>query len=278
MTGRGGVRQMRRPGIHGSGHLGETRDRRVLARWSDGLDGRTAVDVGEAHLLHRVQVVEVAPVLLEAVRRRQRRGVVAQVVLAEFAGGVAEIVQELGERRGSRPQVRRAARQLRWDHAGAQRIHAREEGIAPGGAALHGHIVHEDRAFAPDAVDVGRFTDHQTPVIDARLHPADVVTHDEQDIRLLRVGCPCVARSQASRQYQGSARRPRRCAYPELSIGTHLRLLLSTACQPGKTARCTRQRRPVKSRVTADRPGLYHALRHGPAAFLPIGPLGFLRY
>ena len=35
--------------------------------------GRRRVDVREAHLLHRVEVIEVAPVFLEAVRRRQRR-------------------------------------------------------------------------------------------------------------------------------------------------------------------------------------------------------------
>ena len=130
-------------------------------------------------------MIEIAPVFLEAVRRRQRLGVVAQMVLAELAGVVAEIEQELGERRGAGPQIGRAARQLRRDHAGAQRIHAGEEGIAPGGAALHGDVVHEDRAFLADAVDVGRFTDHQAAVVDARLHPADVVAHDEEDVGLL---------------------------------------------------------------------------------------------
>ena len=107
---------------------------------------------------------------------------VAQVVLAELAGGVAEIEQELGERRSAGPQIGRAAGQLRRDHAGAQRIHAGEEGIAPGGAALHGDVVHEDRAFVADAVDVGRFADHQAAMVDARLHPADVVAHDEEDV------------------------------------------------------------------------------------------------
>jgi hypothetical protein len=73
------------------------------------LDIRVFVDVGEAHLLHGIEVIEVAPILLKAMRRRQRRGVVAQVVLAELAGGVAQIDQELGERRGAGPQVGRAA-------------------------------------------------------------------------------------------------------------------------------------------------------------------------
>src|SRR5206468_7955660 len=41
------------------------------AWWHDGLRGRVAVDIREAHLLHGVQVIEVPPELLEAVRRRQ---------------------------------------------------------------------------------------------------------------------------------------------------------------------------------------------------------------
>ena len=171
--------------IHGAGNLGQAGDRRVLARRRDALLERGLVDVGEAHPLHRVQVVEVAPELLEAVRRRQRLGVVAQVVLAELAGVVAEIEQELGERRRAGPQLGRAAGQLRRDHAGAQRMHAGEEGVAPGGAALLGVVVHEDRALVADAVDVRRLPDHQAAVVDARLHPADVVAHDEQDVGFL---------------------------------------------------------------------------------------------
>ncbi len=175
----------RRFGIHGAWNLRHAGDQRVLARRSDALRVRVLVDVGEADLLHRVQVIEVAPILLESVRCREGLGMVAEVVLAELAGGVTEIQQELGERRGSRSQVGRAARQLRRDHTRAQRIHAGEEGISSGRAALHGNIVHEDRALVPDPVDVGRLADHQTAVIDARLHPADVVTHDEQDVGFL---------------------------------------------------------------------------------------------
>ena len=56
-----------------------------LHRRHDGLLGRAAVDVREADLLHRVEVVEVAPELLEAVRGRQRIRMIAEVVLAELA-------------------------------------------------------------------------------------------------------------------------------------------------------------------------------------------------
>ena len=67
------------------------------------------VDVGEAHLLHGIEVIEITPVLLEAMRGRQGLGGVAEVVLAELAGVVAEVEQELGDRRRPGPQLGRAA-------------------------------------------------------------------------------------------------------------------------------------------------------------------------
>jgi hypothetical protein len=134
------------------------------------------------HPLHGVEVIEIAPEFLETVRRRQGIGVVAEMVLAELAGGVAEIAQEPCERRRSGPQIGWAARELRRYHARAQRIHAGEEGIASRRAALLGIVSHEDRAFIADAVDVGCFPNHPPAVIDARLHQADVITHDEKDL------------------------------------------------------------------------------------------------
>ena len=148
------------------------------------MHARALVDVGEAHALHRIEVIQVAPELLEAVRGRQCVGVVAEMILAELAGVVTEIEQELGKRRGARLQIGRATRQLRGDHAGAQRVHAGEEGVPACRAALLGVIGHEDRAFVADAIDVGRFADHQATMVDARLHPTNVVTHDEENVGL----------------------------------------------------------------------------------------------
>ncbi len=45
---------------------------------------------------------------------------IAEVVLAELARGVAQVLEESGEARGAWPQVGKAARQLRRDHAGAR--------------------------------------------------------------------------------------------------------------------------------------------------------------
>src|SRR5262249_57053476 len=87
--------------------------RRVLAWRRDLLFRRGLVDIEKAHLLHRIQVIQVAPELLEAMRGRQRVGVVTEMVLAELAGVVAEVHQELGECRRAGPQVGRATGELR---------------------------------------------------------------------------------------------------------------------------------------------------------------------
>ncbi len=99
-------------GIHRAGNLGQAGDRRVSARRRDRLLGWGLVDVGEAHPLHRIEVIQIAPVFLEAVRGRQRVGVIAEMVLAELAGVVAEIEQEPGEATASRSAGRMGCREF----------------------------------------------------------------------------------------------------------------------------------------------------------------------
>ena len=82
-------------------------------------------------------------------------------------------------------------------------MHAGEEGIASGRAALLGVVVGEQRAFVADLVDVRRLSDHQATVIDARLHVADIVAHDEEDVWFLLLLCTC----RCARDYRGSSYR-----------------------------------------------------------------------
>jgi hypothetical protein len=95
ITGRGGGQASSliscRLGIDSAGNLRQAGDGRVLARRSDGLLGRRLVDIREAHPLHGVEVIEIAPEFVEPMRGGQRIGMVAQMVLAELAGVVAEI-------------------------------------------------------------------------------------------------------------------------------------------------------------------------------------------
>jgi len=53
---------------------------------------RGLVYVREAHLLHGIEVIKIAPIFLEPVRRGERFGGIAEMVLAELAGAVAEVV------------------------------------------------------------------------------------------------------------------------------------------------------------------------------------------
>ena len=65
--------------------------------------------VGQLRLFFGVEVIEVAEELVEAVHGRQKLVAVAEVVLAELAGGVAERLEQLGNRRVLRLQADRRA-------------------------------------------------------------------------------------------------------------------------------------------------------------------------
>jgi hypothetical protein len=82
-------------------------------------------------------------------------------------------------------------------------VHAGEEGVAPRRAALLGIVGHEDRTLSSDAIDVGRFPDGKAAVVDARLHPADVVAHDEKDVGFADLCLRC-RREQQYRQRGGT--------------------------------------------------------------------------
>ena len=83
------------------------------ARAPLGLERRVLRVVGQLRLFLGVEVVEVAEELVEAVDRRQRLVAVADVVLAELAGRVAEALEQPADRTGragSCPSARRGSR------------------------------------------------------------------------------------------------------------------------------------------------------------------------
>ena len=143
--------------------------------------------VGVLRLLLGVEVVEVAEELVEPVDRRQELVAVAEVVLAELAGGVALRLEQVGERRVLLGQPFLRARQADLQQAGAEARLAGDERRAPRRAGLLGVVVGEDRAFLRDAVDVGRAVAHHAAVVGADVPVADVVAEDDQDVRLLRL-------------------------------------------------------------------------------------------
>ena len=94
--------------------------------------------VRQFRLFLGVQVVEVAVELVKAVHGGQEFVAIPQVVLAELAGGIAERLEQLGDRRVFLLQSRRRARQADLGHARAQAGLAGDERRPAGRAALLG--------------------------------------------------------------------------------------------------------------------------------------------
>ena len=105
------------------------------ARAELGAVGRVLRIVGQLRLLLGVEVVEVAEELVEAVDRRQRLVAVADVVLAELAGGVAEVLEQAADRGIELAHAHRRAGEADLGEAGADAVLAGEERRAAGGAA-----------------------------------------------------------------------------------------------------------------------------------------------
>ena len=57
----------------------------------------------------------------------------------------------------------------------------------PARAGLLAVVVGKDRAFIGDAVDVGCAVSHHAAVVGADVPVADVIRHDDEDVRLLRL-------------------------------------------------------------------------------------------
>ena len=109
---------------------------------------------------------------------------IADVVLAELAGGVAEVLEQAADRRIELAHAHRRAGEADLGQAGADAVLAGEERRAAGGAGLLAVVVQEAEAFLGDAVDVGRLVAHQAVAVGADVGDADVVAEDDEDVRL----------------------------------------------------------------------------------------------
>ena len=143
--------------------------------------------VRQLRLLLGVEVVEVAEELVEAVHGRQELVHVAEVVLAELPGRVAERLEQLGDRRvlGLQADVRAGHPDLA--QAGAEDALAGDERRPSRGAALLAVGVGEPHALVRDPVDVRRPVAHQPVAVAAQVRDPDVVAPDDEDVRLLRL-------------------------------------------------------------------------------------------
>ena len=143
--------------------------------------------VGILRLLLRVEVVERAEELVEAMRRRQVFVEVAEMVLAELAGDVALRLEQLGEGHVLALEALLCARQPDLEEAGAERCLSGDKGGASGGAALLAVVVGEEATFLRQPVDVGRTVAHHALIVGADVPVADVIPPDDEDVRFVRL-------------------------------------------------------------------------------------------
>src|SRR5262245_9831808 len=111
---------------------------------------------------------------------------IAEVVLAELARRVALRLHDVRDRRHPFGDAMRITRHADRQETGAKRLLTENERRAPGGAALLTVGIREYRAFICDAIDVRGLISHEATRVGADLRDADVVTKNDEDVRLLR--------------------------------------------------------------------------------------------
>ncbi len=141
--------------------------------------------VGVRRIFHRVQVIQIAEEFVEPMDRGQELIEVAEMVLAELAGGVALHLERgrNGARLGRNADL--GARLADRGHAGADGQLAHDEVRATRRAARLGVIVGEQHAFLGELIEVRRLAGHHAAVVSADVPHADVVAHDDDDVGLL---------------------------------------------------------------------------------------------
>ena len=153
-----------------------------------------------------VEVIEIAEELVESVHGGQVLVAVAEVVLAELSGGVAEGLEHFRQRRRFRLQAERCAGPADRGHAAADGILSGDECGASGGAGRLGVMVGEHDALAGDTVDVRRPVAHGAVAIGADILPTDIIWKNDEDVGL-SLPAPGSGRQCAMRQPQQRSRR-----------------------------------------------------------------------
>ena len=172
---------------------------RVVHRGRLGVDDIARAETGEElrslriirliRFFHRVEMVEDAVELVEAMHRRQEFIAVAEMVLADLRRGVAVRLEEFGDRRVLVLQALLGGRHADFQQTGAERRLSEDERGPSGRAGLLGVVVGEQGAFAGDAVDVGRASAHHAAMVGADIPDADIIGHDDDDVGFLGGVC-----------------------------------------------------------------------------------------
>ncbi|MOA06892.1 hypothetical protein D3C78_1265590 [compost metagenome] len=117
---------------------------------------------------------------------RQVLVAVAQVVLAELAGGIAVGLERLGDGHIAGLQAYRNTRHADLGQACTQDRLAGNEGGASRCAAVLRVVIGEHHAFLGKTIDVRRRVADHTERIGADVGLANVIAENHQDVRLVR--------------------------------------------------------------------------------------------
>jgi hypothetical protein len=129
-------------------------------------------------LLFCVEVVQVAEELIETVDGGQVLVLVAEMVFAELAGGIAERLQQLGNGRILGGPTDVGARYADLAHAGAVDALSTDESRTARRAALLTVGVGEAHSLIADTVDVRGAIAHQSVAVAAEVADPDVIAPD----------------------------------------------------------------------------------------------------
>ena len=145
--------------------------------------------VRQFRLFLGIEVVEIAEELIEAIHRGQRRVSITDMVLAELPGGVAKVLEQAANRGIKLAHAHRRAGKTHLGQAAADAMLASQERGSTGGARLLAIIVKKLDALTSDAIDARGLIAHQAVRIGADVRDADIVTPDDQDVRLAAGRC-----------------------------------------------------------------------------------------
>jgi hypothetical protein len=107
------------------------------------------------------------------------------VVLAELPGRITQRFEKFRNGRVFRAQAYIRAGCTNFGESGADGLLPGDESCPAGSAALLRIPGVKKRAFLCDAVDVRRLVTHHAVVVTTRVKPADIIAHDDKDVRLL---------------------------------------------------------------------------------------------
>jgi hypothetical protein len=132
-----------------------------------------------------VQVVEVAEELVKAVIGGKELVLVAQVVLPELPGRIAEGLEKFRDTWILRSQTYVCAGDTDLGKSGPDRRLPGDKGCPTGGAALLPIPAGKQRAFIGYPVDIWSLVAHHAAIVTTWVKPPDVITHDDEDVRFL---------------------------------------------------------------------------------------------